>query len=77
METFLTTPGHFQLILCGPLNNVVTVNLIRNLENGRRLKFGEGWKSFCEINQIATGNVLQFEACLESDYSHILLVRVV
>ncbi|KAK2438249.1 hypothetical protein QL285_023055 [Trifolium repens] len=77
MDIFLATPGLTQLRLCGPMNNVVTVRLIKNSKDGPFFQFGRGWKSFCEINQIVSGNVLQFEASLESDYSPILIVRVV
>jgi hypothetical protein len=77
MNLFLTTSRLSQLRLCGPFNNVVTVDLIKNSENSRRLKFGEGWKHFCEVNQIVPGNVLHFEASIEEEYSHILRVQVV
>jgi hypothetical protein len=77
MDIFLATPGLTQLRLCGPMNNVVTVRLIKNSKDGPFFQFGRGWKSFCEMNQIVSGNVLQFEASLESDYSPILIVRFV
>jgi hypothetical protein len=77
MDLFLTSSGLSQLRLCGPFNNVVTVSLIKSSKNGRRLKFGEGWKAFCELNHIVPGNVIHFEASLDTDYSHILRVQVV
>jgi hypothetical protein len=77
MDLFLTGSGLSQLRLCGPFNNVVTVDLIKNPANSRHSMFGEGWKFFCQINQIVPGNILHFEASVETDYSHILRVHVV
>ncbi|KAK2361964.1 hypothetical protein QL285_087066 [Trifolium repens] len=77
LDRFITTTGHSQLKLCGPLNNVVTVDLIRNLESSRRLKFGQGWTNFCQVNQIVGGNLLQFKTSSEINYSNILLIKVV
>ncbi|KAK2381233.1 hypothetical protein P8452_37272 [Trifolium repens] len=76
-DNFIRSKRHFRIKLCGPLNKVVKVNLIINSESSRHLKFAEGWKMFCEVNQIVEGNVLQFEASNQIEYSHIFLVRVV
>jgi hypothetical protein len=77
LDNFITARGHSQFKLCGPLNNVIKVDLIRNKENGRRLKFGQGWTNFCQLNQISGGNILQFKASFDITYSDILLVEVV
>ncbi|KAK2407972.1 hypothetical protein QL285_043525 [Trifolium repens] len=77
LDIFITARGHSQFKLCGPLNNVITVDLIRNTENGRRLKFGQGWTNFCQLNQISCGNILKFTASSDIAYSNILLVEVV
>jgi hypothetical protein len=77
MDIFLKRSGLSQLRFCGLFNNVVTVSLIKNSENGRPLKFGEGWKGFCELNNIVAGNEIHFEASDDTDYSHILRVQVV
>ncbi|KAK2385664.1 hypothetical protein QL285_072877 [Trifolium repens] len=76
-DYFIRSKRLFRIKLCGPLNNVVKINLLINSESSRRLKFAEGWKMFCEINQIVEGNVLEFEASGEIEYSHIFLVRVI
>ncbi|WJX17212.1 hypothetical protein P8452_07149 [Trifolium repens] len=77
LDIFIRATRLFRIKLCGPLNNVVNVNLIINSESSRRLKFGEGWKLFCEVNQIVEGNVLEFQASGQIEYSHIFRVRVV
>jgi hypothetical protein len=59
------------------ITKFVTIRLIVNRENGRRVKFGQGWTTFCHLNQIASGNVLNFKAACTTEYSHILIVRIV
>ncbi|KAK2449639.1 hypothetical protein QL285_008814 [Trifolium repens] len=77
MDIFITATGHSQVKLSGPLNNVVTVNLIRHAGNGRRVMFGEGWSTFCQLNQLSGGNLLNFKTSAEFDYSNIFLIEVV
>ncbi|WJX55268.1 hypothetical protein P8452_41058 [Trifolium repens] len=61
LDIFLTATRHSLIKLCGPLNNVVIIHLIRSSNSSIRLKFGNGWTNFCSLNQIVDGTVLQFE----------------
>ncbi|KAK2428844.1 hypothetical protein QL285_027329 [Trifolium repens] len=77
LGNFLASTGHFRIKVSGPWDYVVTIRLIVNRENGRRVKFGQGWTTFCHLHQIASGNVLNFKAACTIEYSNILIVRIV
>ncbi|KAK2438252.1 hypothetical protein QL285_023057 [Trifolium repens] len=74
---FLTQSIHGKVKFSGPLANIVTVNLIIDYDNPLRVMFGEGWTSFCQLNQIVKGNRLSFKVNRDMTYSNILLVRIV
>jgi hypothetical protein len=56
------------------LANIVTIKLIIDYNNHGRVMFGEGWATFCELNQIVNGNQLSFKVHGDMTYSNILLV---
>ncbi|WJX76159.1 DNA helicase [Trifolium repens] len=76
-KVFLNPTNHLQVKLCGPLENVVTVELIRDPNTDSVLKFGEGWTTFCALNQIVNGNLLHFKLEDRIDNSNVLLVKIV
>ncbi|WJX73728.1 DNA helicase [Trifolium repens] len=64
-ELVLSRPfGHFLMAestksefkLCGPLGHIVSCKLLIDLE----FKLGEGWTTFCQLNNIQPGNRLTF-----------------
>jgi hypothetical protein len=59
------------------LENVVTVELIRDPKTDSVLKFGEGWTTFCALNQIVNGNLLHFKVEDLFDICNVLLVGIV
>jgi hypothetical protein len=46
--------------LSGPLNHIVSCHLSMESGNQNNVKFGKGWKKFCQLNNIVYGNVLEF-----------------
>ncbi|KAK2385660.1 hypothetical protein QL285_072876 [Trifolium repens] len=73
---FLTQSIHGKVKLSGPLDNIITVHLIIDYGHHARVKFRQGWKQFCELNQIVIGNQLSFKVHRDMTYSNILLVRI-
>jgi hypothetical protein len=76
-KVFLNPTNHLQVKLCGPLENVVTVELIRDPHTDSVLKLGEGWTTFCALNQIVNGNLLHCQLEDRIDNCNVLLVKIV
>jgi hypothetical protein len=53
--------NHRQVQLCGPRNHIVNCNIFISNENHLIVKFVDGWLTFCNLNDIAPGDILEFK----------------
>jgi hypothetical protein len=74
--TFLAQMNYQQVQLCGPLNNIIPCTLLISNENHLTVKFGNGWTTFCQLNQIQTGDILEFKCNPIMDTNFIIVSQV-
>ncbi|XP_045796413.1 uncharacterized protein LOC123923714 [Trifolium pratense] len=74
---FLLQTNYSEVKLCGPLNNVVTCTLTTATEDQITTKLGEGWATFCQLNNIVEGNKLKFTCEQKMQYNNVLIVTLI
>ncbi|KAK2363420.1 hypothetical protein QL285_088408 [Trifolium repens] len=73
---FLCLCDFSNILLSGPLNHVVSCRL--DIEFGYivRVKFGRGWREFCQLNHIVQGNCLEF-TCDGYMFTNVIIVELI
>jgi hypothetical protein len=75
LQKFLSPAKNPTIKFSGPSDNIVKVNLIPDPTKARRFIFGEGWTTFCQVNQIENGKLLYLKADQNDEYSNIIIVQ--
>jgi hypothetical protein len=75
--SFSYKKSHSEVKLSGTLNHVVTCKLIISNEYNITMKFGQGWTTFCQLNNIFAGNRLKFTCDRIMEYNNVLIVTLI
>jgi hypothetical protein len=70
---FLAQWNYQQVHLCGPLNNIISCTLLISNAITLTVKFGNGWRMFCQLNQILSGDILEFKCNAIMDTNFIIV----